>query len=78
MNQLILASHGGLATGARDTLAMVLGDVSNVHAVTLARDDKEPISNEVKRLIESFDQKTPCTSAPICLAAASTTRLSSL
>ena len=57
MNQLILASHGGLATGARDTLVMVLGDVSNVHAVTLARDDKEPISNEVKRLIESFDQE---------------------
>lgn len=56
MNQLILASHGGLAEGARDTLAMVLGDVSNVHTVTLARDDKEPISNEVKRLIESFDQ----------------------
>lgn len=55
MNQLILASHGGLAEGARDTLAMVLGDVSNVHTVTLARDDKEPISNEVKRLIESFD-----------------------
>ena len=55
MNQIILASHGGLAEGARDTLSMVLGDVSNVHVVTLARDDKEPISKEVERLVASFD-----------------------
>ena len=34
MNQIILASHGGLAAGAKDTLEMVLGDVSNVHVVT--------------------------------------------
>ena len=45
MNQIILASHGGLAAGAKDTLEMVLGDVSNVHVVSLARDDKEPITN---------------------------------
>ena len=56
MNQIILASHGGLAEGARDTLSMVLGDVSNVHVVTLARDDKEPVSKEVERLVESFDE----------------------
>lgn len=55
MNQIILASHGGLAEGARDTLSMVLGDVSNIHVVTLARDDKEPISKEIERLIASFD-----------------------
>lgn len=30
--------------GAKDTLEMVLGDVSNVHVVSLARDDKEPIT----------------------------------
>lgn len=57
MNQIILASHGGLAAGARDTLEMVLGDVPNVHVVSLARDDKEPINNEVERLIESFDKE---------------------
>ena len=56
MNQIILASHGGLAEGARDTLSMVLGDVPNVHVVTLARDDKEPVSKEVERLVESFDE----------------------
>lgn len=54
MNQLILASHGGLAAGARDTLSMVLGDVPNVHVVSLARDDKEPITNDVRAIMEGF------------------------
>ncbi len=55
MNQIILASHGGFAEGARDTLSMVLGDVSNVHVVTLRRDDKEPITAKLEELVESFD-----------------------
>ena len=55
MNQIILASHGGLAAGAKDTLEMVLGDVSNVHVVSLARDDKEPITNKVDAMIATFD-----------------------
>lgn len=55
MNQIILASHGGLAAGAKDTLEMVLGDVSNVHVVSLARDDKEPITNKVETMIATFN-----------------------
>ncbi len=55
MNQIILASHGGLAAGAKDTLEMVLGNVSNVHVVSLARDDKEPIANKVEALIATFN-----------------------
>ena len=55
MNQIILASHGGLAAGAKDTLEMVLGDVSNVHVVSLARDDKEPITNKVDAMIATFN-----------------------
>ena len=55
MNQIILASHGGLAAGAKDTLEMVLGDVSNVHVVSLARDDKEPITSKVEALIATFN-----------------------
>lgn len=55
MNQIILASHGGLAAGAKDTLEMVLGDVSNVHVVSLARDDKEPITNMVETMIATFN-----------------------
>ena len=55
MNQIFLASHGGLAAGAKDTLEMVLGDVSNVHVVSLARDDKEPITNKVETMIATFN-----------------------
>lgn len=42
MNQIILASHGGLAAGAKDTLEMVLGDVSNVHVVCLLVTTRSP------------------------------------
>lgn len=54
MNELILASHGGLAAGARDTLSMVLGDVPNVHVVSLARDDIEPITGKVQAIVENL------------------------
>ena len=55
MNQVILASHGGLATGALDTVHMIVGDAPNVHAVSLLRDDKEPITSKVERLASGFD-----------------------
>ena len=55
MNQIILASHGGLAAGARDTLEMIIGDVSRVHAISLERDDKDQIDERTIALIDSFD-----------------------
>ena len=54
MNQVILASHGGLATGALDTVHMIVGEAPNVHAVTLERDDKEPITAKVEALVKGF------------------------
>ena len=54
MNQVILASHGGLATGALDTVHMIVGEAPNVHAVTLERDDKEPITAKVDALAKGF------------------------
>ena len=55
MTQIVLASHGGLADGARDTLDMIVGDVSNVHTISLARDDKDQIEDRALALIDSFD-----------------------
>lgn len=55
MNQIVLASHGGLADGARDTLDMIVGDVSNVHTISLARDDKDQVEDRALALIDSFD-----------------------
>lgn len=58
MNQIILASHGGLAEGARDTISMVLGEVPNIHVITLQRDDIEPVADCAQRLIDSFPADT--------------------
>lgn len=55
MNRIVLASHGGFADGARDTLDMIVGDVSNVYTVSLARDDKDQIEDRVLSLIDSFE-----------------------
>ena len=47
MKQIILASHGNLAEGAVDTVRMIVGDVSNIHAVTLQRDDTDSIKSKL-------------------------------
>lgn len=38
MNQVILASHGNLSVGALDTVHMIVGEIPNVHALTLQRE----------------------------------------
>ena len=43
MNRIILASHGGLSEGMKDTVSMVLGDVSNIYAVATQREETEGI-----------------------------------
>lgn len=55
MNQIVLASHGGLATGMRDTLEMIVGDVSRIHTITLERDDTDQVGERTLALIESFE-----------------------
>ena len=59
MNQIILASHGGLAEGARDTISMVLGEVPNIHVISLQRDDVEPIVETTQRLIDTLPSDSP-------------------
>lgn len=55
MNQIILASHGGLSAGMRDTVELIVGEVLNVHVVSTTRDEREPILAATRRLLESFD-----------------------
>ena len=56
MNQVILASHGNLSVGALDTVHMIVGEIPNVHALTLQREDKESISGKIVELIKTFDE----------------------
>lgn len=55
MNQIILASHGGMSAGLKDTLELILGELPNVHAVATTRDETEPITAATRRLLDGFD-----------------------
>ena len=43
MNQIILASHGGLAAGMRSTLELIVGEVPHVHVLSATRDETESV-----------------------------------
>lgn len=55
MNKIILASHGGMSAGVKDTLSMVLGDVPNIYTAAAFRDEKKSILDRVRRILDSFD-----------------------
>ncbi|QOY60565.1 PTS sugar transporter subunit IIA [Thermophilibacter immobilis] len=55
MNRLVLASHGGLAEGARDSIEMITGDVSKLSVISLERDDTEQIIDRTEALLRTFD-----------------------
>ena len=52
---MILASHGNLARGMADTIGMIVGEVGNLSTFVLERDDMDPISNQVRRELDSYD-----------------------
>lgn len=54
MNQVILASHGGLAAGMRDTVELIVGAIPNVHVLSTTRDETESIAVRTQRLLKSF------------------------
>ena len=54
MRHVILASHGDLARGMADTVSMIVGEVSNLSTFVLERDDKDPISAQVRRELDSY------------------------
>lgn len=54
MNQIILASHGGMSAGLKNTLELILGELPHVHAVATTRDETEPITAATRRLLDGF------------------------
>lgn len=54
MNKIILASHGGMSAGVKDTVQMVLGDLPNLHVAATTRDETESILTAIRRLLDSF------------------------
>ena len=54
MNQIILASHGGMSAGIKSMVELILGEVPNVYAVATTRDETEPVLSATRRLLDSF------------------------
>ena len=54
MNRIILASHGGLSAGMKDTVQMILGELPNLYVLATLRDETEPITVAARRLLEDF------------------------
>lgn len=50
--QIILASHGNLAKGMKDTLNMIIGDVSMVEAFSSYRDENVNVRDAVEEIIK--------------------------
>ncbi|WPC41161.1 PTS fructose transporter subunit IIA [Clostridium sp. JS66] len=50
--QIILASHGDLAKGMKDTLNMIIGDVSMVEAFSSYRDENVNVRDAVEGIIK--------------------------
>jgi PTS system mannose-specific IIA component/fructoselysine and glucoselysine-specific PTS system IIA component len=58
MIQIILASHGNLAKGMKDTLEMIIGDVSMVEAFSSYRDEDLNTRQAIEVIIkENYDKK---------------------
>ena len=57
MNRIILASHGGLSAGMKDTVQMILGELPNLYALATLRDETEPITAAVQTAAERGKQR---------------------
>lgn len=54
MNKIVLASHGDLAQGMRQTAEMIIGTSENIYALSAFRDEDEPIGVQMERLLEKI------------------------
>lgn len=51
MNKIILASHGELSQGMKQTASMIIGDEGNIFALSAFRDEDEPVKEQVERVL---------------------------
>lgn len=59
MNQIILATHGGMSAGVHNTVEMILGDMPNLYHVATLRDETESVTEAVERIISGFKPEDP-------------------
>lgn len=54
MNKIILASHGELSQGMKQTAGMIIGEGENIYAMSAFRDEDQPIKEQVATLLEKI------------------------
>jgi fructoselysine and glucoselysine-specific PTS system IIA component len=54
MNKIILASHGELAQGMKQTVSMLIGTENQIYALAAFRDEDEKIDDQIQRLLEEI------------------------
>ena len=65
MNRIILASHGGLSAGMKDTVQMILGEMPNLYALATLRDETGALQSLLAGIsaagasIVTINQSTP-------------------
>lgn len=57
MNTIILASHGELSQGLKQTAEMILGPANNIYALSAYRDEDEPIEGQMLQLVTKLGTK---------------------
>ncbi|MFV0498412.1 MAG: PTS sugar transporter subunit IIA [Bacilli bacterium] len=56
MKKIILASHGDLSFGLKNSIEVIFGDVTNVFAVKTYRGEKITILDSITKLISTFNE----------------------
>lgn len=56
-NTIILASHGSLAKGMKDTIDMIIGKNNRIYSLSLLREDSSSIKDQVKFLMKTINKK---------------------
>lgn len=54
MNQIVLASHGDMAKGMKNTIEMIFGPQENLHWLSTTRDEQEGIDTRMRSLLTTF------------------------
>ncbi len=57
MNTIILASHGALSQGLKQTAEMILGPATNIYVLSAYRDEDEPIEQQIQSIVSKLGKE---------------------
>ena len=57
MNTIILASHGALSQGRKQTAEMILGPATNIYVLSAYRDEDKPIEQQIQSIVSKLGKE---------------------